>query len=132
MSIENSQDSETADTSKFCELLKEWFIAFFLLLQAQCHVPDRVMDTIFKLMKTFFTVLGRISAPCALIGRLLPASFYLAQKFFIVHMPKLPRFTKYPVCKACGYVWNYDDCFEGYGAHKKPKLCSNTPPFRKR
>ena len=47
-------------------------------------------------------------------------------------MPKLPRFTKYPVCKACGYVWNYDDCFEGYGAHKKTKLCSNTSPFRKR
>ena len=40
MSIENSQDSETADTSKFCELLKEWFVAFFLPLQAQCHVPD--------------------------------------------------------------------------------------------
>ena len=35
-------------------------------------------------------------------------------------------FHKYPVCKRCG---TYDDCMEGYGAHKRAKLCSHIPPL---
>lgn len=116
----------TASSSKLCISLKDWILAFFLLLQARFHVPNRIMDAIFKFLKTMFILIGHVSSVCALIGKALPGSCYHAQKLYTKAM-QTPRFTKYTVCKKCGFVWSLEECFEGYGAYKKPKLCSNIP-----
>ena len=54
----------------------------FLLLQAQFHLTDRVVNMVFRFIKVLFIVLGRVSAPCAAIGAKLPQTFYMAQKSF--------------------------------------------------
>ena len=37
-------------------VLVRWLLAFFLLLQAQFHLADRVLNLIFVFFKTFFVV----------------------------------------------------------------------------
>ena len=71
---------EIPATDTTTQSLVRWLLAFFLLLQAQFHLTDRVVSKIFRFLKTFFVVLGRVSAPCAAIGSQLPQTFYLAQK----------------------------------------------------
>ena len=119
-------DDSTEDSH--CKSLKIWLIVFLLHLKASCYVPDRVICLMYSFLRTFFIVLGRISAPCAVLAKLLPESFTLSQKV-VLHALGI-RFTKYPVCKKCGTVWNYDDCIEGYGVHKKAKLCSYLSKFK--
>ena len=82
-------------------VLVRWLLAFFLLLQAQFHLADRVLNLIFVFLKTFFVVLGRLCAPCAVIGVKLPASLCKAQKTYKFHNV---GFHKFPVCKRCGGV----------------------------
>ena len=122
----SSQSEVQVDSSS--QPLVRWLLAFFLLLQARFHLTDRVLNIIFRFLKTFFTVLGSVSAPCAAIRTKLPMTFYMAQKSY-TKVQKGQNFHKYPVCKRCGTIWKYDDCIEGYGAHKKAKLCSHIPPL---
>ena len=63
-------------------VLVRWMLAFFLLLQAQFHLADRVLSLIFYFLKVFFAVLGRLYAPCVVIGEKLPSSLYMAQKTY--------------------------------------------------
>ena len=103
-------------------VLVRWMLAFFLLLQAQFHLADRVLSLIFSFLKVFFAVLGRLYAPCVVIGEKLPSSLYMAQKTY----RKMHKacFKKFPVCKHCGSIWKFEDCNEGSGLHQRPKLCS--------
>ena len=107
-------------------VLVRWLLAFFLLLQAQFHLADRVLNLIFVFLKTFFVVLGRLCAPCAVIGVKLPASLCKAQKTYKFHNV---GFHKFPVCKRCCAVWKYEDCIDGHGLHQKTRLCSYISPL---
>ena len=113
----------TANTSDM--VLVRWLLAFFLLLQANFHIADRVMNFIFVFMKTFFLVLGRSYAqsPLASVAENLPRTFYMAKKSYmgLQHI----TFQKIPICKQCGTVWKFSECVEHRGLHAKPKFCSN-------
>ena len=117
-----------ADHSTSTRPLVTWLLTFFLQLQAQFHLTDGVLNMIFRFLKTLFVVLGRVSAPCAAIGALLPQTFYMAQRFY-TGIQKGQGFRKYPVCRRCGTLWAYDDCFEGHGIYRKAKLCAHVPSF---
>ena len=106
-----------ADGATNTQPLVRWLLAFFLLLQAQFHLTDLVLNMVFRFLKSFL-VLGRISTPCAAIGAKLPHTFYMAQKLY-TFLRKRQGFRKDPVCKRCGTVWEYDECFEGHGVHKR-------------
>ena len=123
----NSPTNETDSADIAIKSLVSWLLAFFLLLQARFHLTDQVLNIIFHFLKKFFIVLGYLSPPCARIGAKLPATFYLAQKAYT--NLKAHLFRKYPVCKKCGTLYEFDECIEGVGAHKRAKLCPHVPKF---
>ena len=106
-------------------VLVRWLLAFFLLLQANFHIADRVMNFIFVFIKSFFLVLGRLHAatPIASMAEKLPRTFYMAKKSYLGL--KQITFQKMPVCKQCGAVWKFSECVEQRGVRTKPKLCLN-------
>ena len=108
-------------------VLVRWLVTFFLLLQAQFRLADRVVHIIFVFLKTFFIVLGRLYTPCECMNDQFPSSLHLAKKMY--KRPYHKGFHKFPVCKRCGTVWKYDDCIDGLGLHQKAKLCSYISPF---
>lgn len=113
---------------KQCTAMVRWLLAFFLSLQTQYHVPDRVLNFVFRLMKIFFVVLGHLYTPCASIGETFPSTLYMAQKSY--KQATQIRFHTYPVCQQCGTVWEYSDCIEGHGVYQKPKQCSYISPLQ--
>ena len=112
----------------FSSLIK-WLIGFLLLLQARFHMSQSVMDAIFHFMKTFFVVLSRLCPSSAPLSHQFPKTLYTAKKEYVSGKG---RFIKSPVCKKCGKVWKYNDCFEGHGSNRKAKLCSYVSPFGRR
>ena len=113
---------------KYSSALVRWLLAFFLLLQTQYHLPDRVLNIIFRVMKTLFVVLGHLYTPCARIGDTFPSTLYMAQKSY--KQTRQISFRRYPVCQRCGTVWEYSDCVEGHGVYQKAKLCSYVSPLQ--
>ena len=113
-----------------CKSLVRWLLAFFLILQGQFHLSDRLLNIIFFFLKTFFVVLGRFYPPCAIIGTELPTSFYMARKTYV--RAQKTSFKKFSVCKRCGTVWKYSDCLEYHGTIERAKLCTYEPPLGRR
>ena len=104
-------------------------IRLFLLLQAQFSLSEKVINMIFGFLKLYFNVLGRIYAPCTNIAAQLPLKSFMARKCYTgKHLCKV-TFQRFPVCKRCGTVWNYDDCIEGHSIRQTAKLCSYTSRF---
>ena len=85
-----------ASTHSGPNVLTQWF---FLLIQANFRIADRVMNFIFAFMKIFL-VIGRAYAPCASVAVDLPASFYMDKKSYTGFQNV--KFQKMPVCKQCG------------------------------
>ena len=109
--------------------LLQWLLGFFLLLQAQFSLSEKVINMIFGFLKLYFNVLGRIYAPCTNIAAQLPLTSFMARKCYTgKHLCKA-TFQRFPVCKRCGTVWNYDDCIEGHSIRQTAKLCSYTSRF---
>ena len=119
-----------ASTHSGPNVLTQWLLAFFLLLQANFRIADRVMNFIFAFMKIFFLVIGRAYAPCASVAVDLPASFYMAKKSYTGFQNV--KFQKMPVCKQCGAVWDFSECIERQGVQTKPKLCTTLLLGRRR
>ena len=115
------QTSPHTNTQHF-GVLTQWFVYFFLLLQAHFHLPDRVMNFIFVFLKTFFVVIGKLCAPLVPIGADLPTTFYMAKKSYACFRPV--TFQKMPVCKVCGAVRSFSQCVERQGLRTKAKVCS--------
>lgn len=109
--------------------LVKCLISFLLLIQARFHLTDKLLEKMLTFFKIFFTIMGRINAPSAVIGTKLPTSLYMARKMY--RTPLKIDFKKFPVCKCCSSVWKFEDCIEGHGIHKKAKLCPYKSPFRR-
>ena len=62
--------------------LLQWLLGFFLLLQAQFSLSEKVINMIFRFLKMYFNVLGRIYAPCTKIAAQLPLTSLMARKFY--------------------------------------------------
>ena len=60
--------------------LVQWLVYFLLLLQARYHLADNVLQFLFRFLKAFFDVLGRVSSACSHIAKVFPRSLYQAQK----------------------------------------------------
>ena len=54
----SSPDPHGGTSNSTDMVLVRWLLAFFLLLQANFHIADRVLKYIFVFIKTFFLVLG--------------------------------------------------------------------------
>ena len=118
------------DSDKRLHSLVKWLIGFFLLLQAQFSLSQRIFNLIFRFLKVYFTVLGRFYAPCAVIAAQLPSTNFMAHKMY--KKRKTMEFKIYAVCKLCGTVRKTKDCTEGPSTNKRAKLCSYKPPFSRR
>ena len=128
----SQQDTSPASASPIdasSRSLVKWLLVFFLMLQAHFHLADRVVNFIFIFLKRFFIVLGHLYGPCAVLGVELPATLYKAKRAYKNSHDHNVCFCKFPVCKRCGTVWKYDDCFDGHGIYQKAKLCSYVSPF---
>ena len=122
------QETPTTDNSP--NILVKWLLTFFLLLQAQFHLVDRLLGEIFSFLKANFLVLGRLYGPCAKLGQLLPATVFMARKFCC--REGKASFEVLPVCKQCGAVWKYNSCIEGRGRSKTAKLFPHVDPLDSR
>ena len=119
------QENHESNTSS--SVLVRWLLTFFLRLQSQFYLADRVLGIIFAFLKAYFLVLGRLYAPCATIGQQLPLTVYMARK--VCHRAS---FHILPVCKRCGTVWTYQDCIEEHGRNRRAKVCSHIDPLGRR
>ena len=117
-------------SDKHLHSLVKWLIGFFLLLQAQFSLSQRIVDLIFRFLKVYFTVLGRFYEPLAVIAAQLPSTNFMAHKMYTKR--EAMEFQIYAVCKLCGTVWKAKECTEGPSTNKRAKLCSHKPPFTRR
>lgn len=75
LSLENDSEISSSEKSLINRL-----VIFLLAIQARFYLTDTVMDILFRFLKAFFTVLGRIHTDLIAIGKLLPSSLYKARK----------------------------------------------------
>lgn len=87
------------------------------------HITDKVLDVIFRFLKSFFSVLGQLTNInlCTEIGAAFPKTFYRAKSLYFGK--SYCTFHKYPVCKCCGTVGLYDE----YCVRNVPKVCEHIP-----
>ena len=62
--------------------LLQWLLGFFLLLQAQFSLSEKVINMIFRFLKLYFNVLGCIYAPCTNIAAQLPLTSFMTRKCY--------------------------------------------------
>jgi len=77
-----SIENHSQDYDKRMQSMVKWLIGFFLLLQAQFSISQRIIDLIFRFLKVYFTVLGRLYTPCANLASQLPMTSFMAHKMF--------------------------------------------------
>lgn len=124
-SMENHDHSQ--DSDKRMQSLVKWLIGFFLLLQAQFSISQRIIDLIFRFLKVYFIVLGRLYAPCAKFASLLPMTSFMARKMYT--KKEAMQLKIYAVCKLCGTVRKVKECTEGLSTNKRAKLCFHRSPY---
>ena len=71
-----------------------------------------------------FLTISRCSPNLSALATLFPSSLYKAQNFYDI---KKESFEKYVICKKCGSLYSFKDCFETIGSTAHPKLCIHVP-----
>lgn len=95
-------------------------VLFLLALQSRFYLTDSVLDLMFRFLKVFFTVLGKIHKELASMGECIPPTLYVARKRYKENSNKVRH---YVACKKCHSLYNLPECLEGNGTNKKPKGC---------
>ena len=116
--LENDSDITTSEKS-----LVRRLILFLLTIQSRFYLTDTMLDLMFRFLKVFFTVLGRIHQELADIGKLVPPSLHIARKNY----KENDKVRHYVACKRCHSLYYLHECLEGHGQHQRPIVCVHTP-----
>ena len=123
-SLPSPSTASSTVTDKTSKALVAWIVGFFLLLHAKFHIRNFVLQIVFRFLKVFFVVMGRVYTSCGNIGNIFPASLYRAQREYFIDSK---AFKTYCVCKRCHTIRSLQESIEGVSTNRKAMHCCHIP-----
>ena len=123
------QDTEPPDPIDTCtsfdtvpsssRALSNWILRFFMVMQAAFRLPDVVIGYFLQFFVVLFHIIGRYCKIGKVIAECLPRSVYKAKQVL-----GEVKFQCYVVCRKCFSIYQFSQCIETSGIHRKSKQCS--------
>ena len=114
VNFDNSADVHRATN------LVTWLLGCLFMLQTKHYIPSVALDLLFKLICTFFGVIGRFSPFMSVLASQFPKSLHTGYRY----LGSKPSFKKSVVCPRCMTICSYEKAQLKIGRNTVTNYCS--------
>ena len=120
---DNEDDISTLSSNSSDNSLVRLILLFLFLWSSFYGISATALNHLIRFFHYLFSTISKHSPNLSALATLFPTSLYKAHKFYNI---KKDSFEKYVICKKCGSLYNFKDCFETIGSVTHPKVCIHT------
>ena len=118
--IATSSDSNSSSDNALIRII----LLFLFLWSSFYGISATALNHLIQFFHYLFVTISKCSSNLSVLTTLFPTSLYKAQNFYGVTNES---FEKYVICKKCGSLHDFKDCFETIGSTTHPKVCMHLP-----